>query len=154
MRAERMRMVALAVSVFALVSCDMTETTDYHDLIGQYSGRTNSVAAETVELVAVATIDVVTQVDGELSGTFGFSGLLGGTLISFDQAFSGTVEMGENPPVSLKLDTGCGVVTELSGDYESAQRKLMLTGIVGMVGERCGIWQIGVEVEVGKEPGT
>jgi len=148
-------MVALAVSVFALTSCDSVGPDDYDDLTGQYSGRTNSQAGETVELVAVATVDVVTQIDGDLVGTLGISGLRSGTLFSTDQSFSGTVGKGMNPPVSLRLDTGCGVVTDLSGDYDAAARQLLLSGEVGIPGPQClGVQQVLVNMVVTREPGS
>ena len=148
-------MVALAVSVFALASCDSVGLDDYDDLTGQYSGRTNSQAGETLELVAVATVDVVTQIDGDLVGTLGVSGLMSGVLFSTDQTFSGTVGKGMNPPVSLRLDTGCGVYTELSGDYDAAARQLLLSGEVGIPGYQClGATPVLVNVVVTKEPGS
>lgn len=150
-----MRMPALAVSVLALTSCDLAGTADYDDLTGQYSGRTNSQAGEIEELVAVATVDVITQIDGDLVGTLGISGLMGGVLFSTDQSFSGTVGQGRNPPVSLRLDTGCGVFTDLSGDYDAASRQLMLAGEVGIPGYQClGVQRVSVEVVVTREPGS
>lgn len=148
-------MVALAVSVFALTSCDSVGPDDYDDLTGQYSGRTNSRAGETLELVAVATVDVVTQIDGDLVGTLGISGLMSGLLFSTDQSFSGTVGKGRNPPVSLRLDTGCGLLTDLSGDYDADARQLIFSGEVGIPAPQClGVQQVLVNVVVTREPGS
>lgn len=150
-----MRMVTLAVSVFALTSCDSVGPDDYDDLTGRYSGRANSQEGEIVELVAVATVDVVTQIDGDLVGTLGISGLMIGALFSTDQSFSGTVGKGVNPPVSLRLDTGCGAITELSGDYDAAARQLVLSGEVGIPTFQClGVTPVLVNVVVTKEPGA
>lgn len=149
-----MRKLALLLTTLALVACDSTPASDYDYLEGTFVGTARGTPRE---LVAATTIEVVTQVEGDLSGTWALTGLVDEVVpVSMSATFEGTVGKGRDPAVSFSLEDGCGRVSGISGEYETSRQRLVLSGDdVVVSGLTCDVaFRLAVDVEATKQSGS
>lgn len=101
--------------------------------------------ASGVALNASFTL-TITQAGGTLGGSYGLTGTLNDGLSSVAISGTGTVtgslSSGSNPPVSMTVHpTGCpSRAATFTGSYDSANRRLTMTGPVEMFGSDCVVF--------------
>lgn len=136
----RSRLVILAVLIVACGSDSTTSPTGgYADISGSFAGPISG-TSQGVTLDATISL-TITQSGGSFSGTEAVVGTLNGIPGSGTGTFTGTIAPGNNPSVNLTvLDADCPAYHEpYSGTYDSANRRLTMTGPFPVFNPDCSV---------------
>jgi hypothetical protein len=117
---------------------DVTSTT-YADVSGTFAGPISGTSQGST-LSATLTLTVV-QNGASLSGTHRIAGTINGTAISGTTIFAGEVTSGSNPSVDVMTNVqNCPTVhATYSGSYDSANRRLTMTGPLDVLDADCSV---------------
>lgn len=136
--------IPLIVMLFTTAACGDDATgpsVSYDSIAGNYSGFLTGVSQG---VVMDATFTLTIQQDkGTVSGSYGLVGTLNDGIyyvnVQGTGALQGTAASGNNPSVNIAVTPGfCPDRTaSFSGSYDSANRRLTLTGPVQFFDENC-----------------
>ena len=135
----RYGLMATAILLAACSSGADSTAPTYDDVSGSFAGPISG-TSQGVTLNANVVL-TITQASGTLSGSYALTGIANGTQISGTGTISGTVTSGNNPSVNLHVViAGCpSVQNPYSGSYDSANRRLTITGPLYLLNSNCTI---------------
>ncbi len=136
------RITALLLGLGAILTgCGGDSPTDaitYENIAGTYTGTLSEVT-EGITLTAFSL--TIVQSDGNLTGSYSIEGTLEDSFRQLPMHgpgnVSGTIALGQNPSVIINLLPGppCGNVQDrFSGAYDSANRRITMTGTLAAIG--------------------
>ena len=115
----------------------------FEDISGTYTGQMSGIS-QGVALSALFSV-TLTQNQGELSGSWALQGVLsddfGSAPTQGTGPLTGTIGSGNNPSVNVTVRTGScpNYSAPFSGTYDSANRRLTITGPVEILTETCAV---------------
>ncbi len=137
----------VAAAALSLTACGGDSPTNptptYNDISGSYSGALAGVSQGWV-MTGTFTVSL-TQSSGSLSGTYSLAGNVSSGLlvipVQSTGTLSGTIAAGNNPSVNLTLKyPPCAAYSaNFSGAYDTANRRLTMTGPVDLLDDTCGV---------------
>ena len=138
----RLKSFSVLLAVLAVLGCgssDAMTAPSYADVSGSFAGPISGTSQGVV--LSANVVLTITQTSGTLSGSYALTGTANGTAISGTGTMSGTVAPGNNPSVNLNVViAGCPAVqNSYSGSYDSANRRLTITGPLYLLNANCTI---------------
>lgn len=143
----RSRIPLLALFSLALVACGGDGATapsaHYDSIAGNYDGALVGLS-QGIALNSLFSL-TLTQTSGTLGGSYGLSGTLNNGFSAVDVngtgTVSGSIAAGNNPSVNMSVRPGsCPSRTaQFSGSYDSANRRITLTGPVQFFAQDCSV---------------
>lgn len=136
----RPRLLVLAVVLLTACESSTAPSASYGDLSGTYTGVMTGMS-QGVALDGAFSL-TISQNGGSLSGTDAVVGTLDQDVpVSGTGTLSGTIAAGHNPSVNIvATESGCpNVHSTYSGSYDTANRRLTLTGPLYVTYDDCSI---------------
>ena len=139
------RVALLALLALPVSGCgdSATEPEGYADISGHYAGVMAGIS-QGIALDADFSL-TITQDRGTLSGSWSLSGVLTDGLDAVallgTGVLTGSIDAGHNPSVNMALQSGaCPNWTgHYSGTFDSANRRLTMSGPVDVLGDACEV---------------
>jgi hypothetical protein len=142
MRTRWLRLAVVPVVVL-LPACGDATGPSFNDISGSYSGPLAGVS-QGIGISANLTL-TLTQNRGNVSGSWAMQGIVYDAFdtvsIQGTGTLAGSVAAGNNPSVNITIRTAScpNYSAQFSGAYDSANRRITMTGPIHILSATCGI---------------